>query len=377
MLLVPARKIVWLVLAGVTGQMFPLPATAQRVILFEDFESTPPDARPASADFYSRGVVQFADPATDPSKIVVSGGAFADPFDPANQSLVIHNPNSAAQMALTWTSVFDDDPALFRNGSVEFDIWMEKPIPSNFWSFFEVRLGYGGPDRSYVTSVDDVTVWNNFRIQNLFGVPEPVESAVDAGGRYSIGFETVYNDNGDDVMGPDRPFHMRLDISGAPGAEGYTLTMDDTVIVWPSTGEMTHPWVPGAPGINMMGLFSDASAYFSGGANNVYIDNLRVINNDLPPLEDLEGDYNGDEVVNAADYTVWRDTLGQMGSGLIADGNANDEIDAGDYEVWKQHFGETQGSGSGLSRAAVPEPASITLGIFFLIGLVFGLRPCG
>ena len=373
---VRARVFTTFILTFTTWYGFASPVAAQRVILFEDFESTAPDTRPASADFYSRGVVQFVDPATDPSKIVVSGAAFADPFGPANKSLVIHNPNSAAQMALTWTSIFDDDPALFRNGIVEFDIWMEKPIPTNFWSFFEVRLGYGGPTRSYVTSVDDVTVWNNFRIQNLFGVPEPVESAVDAGGRYSLGFEAVYNDNGDDVMGPDRAFHIRLDISGNPGTEGYTLTIDDTVIVWPSTGEMVHPWVPGAPGINMMGLFSDASAFFSGGANNVYIDNLRVTNNDLPPLEELAGDYNGDNTVNAADYTIWRDTFGQSGSDLPADGNGNNGIDAGDYEVWKQRFGETQGSGSGLGRAAVPEPASITLA-FLLIGLIFGLRPHG
>ena len=43
----------------------------------------------------------------------VSGGAFADPFGAGNQSVVFHNPNSAAQMAITWTSAFEDDPATF------------------------------------------------------------------------------------------------------------------------------------------------------------------------------------------------------------------------------------------------------------------------
>ena len=82
----------------------------------------------------------------------------------------------------------------------------------------------------------------------------------------------------------------------------------------------------------------------------------------------LPGDYNNDDSVNAADYTVWRNTLGQLGSGLAADGNRNNQIDAGDYAVWKSHFGETVGSGAGADSApgdlpaakySVPEPATL------------------
>ena len=35
----------------------------------------------------------------------------------------------------------------------------------------------------------------------------------------------------------------------------------------------------------------------------------------------LDGDYNANGVVDAADYTVWRDSLGQTGMGLAADGD--------------------------------------------------------
>jgi fibronectin-binding autotransporter adhesin len=76
----------------------------------------------------------------------------------------------------------------------------------------------------------------------------------------------------------------------------------------------------------------------------------------------LPGDYNHNGVVDAADYTVWRDTLGSTGAGLAADGNINGMIDAGDYTVWKSHFGTHAGSGTGGStNAAVPEPATIAL----------------
>ena len=50
------------------------------------------------------------------------------------------------------------------------------------------------------------------------------------------------------------------------------------------------------------------------------------------------GDYNKDSIVNAADYTVWRNTLGLM-SDLRADGDKNGTIQQADYDYWKARFG--------------------------------------
>ena len=77
----------------------------------------------------------------------------------------------------------------------------------------------------------------------------------------------------------------------------------------------------------------------------------------------LPGDYNHDDVVDAADCVVWRNALGQAGAGLAADGNGNGTIDSGDYSVWKANFGKTSGSGSGsvASLTSVPEPAAGSL----------------
>lgn len=68
-----------------------------------------------------------------------------------------------------------------------------------------------------------------------------------------------------------------------------------------------------------------------------------------------EGDYNGDGRVDAADYTVWRNSFGST-ENLAADGNLSGEIDAEDYLIWKEAYAaQTVGLASG---SEIPEPAS-------------------
>lgn len=89
----------------------------------------------------------------------------------------------------------------------------------------------------------------------------------------------------------------------------------------------------------------------------------------------LTGDYNGDGIVNAADYVVWRNSYGQTGAGLAADGNGNEEIDTGDYEIWKDHFGQSTDPGLALPATMVPEPGCLGLGpISLAIGVALRTR---
>jgi len=50
------------------------------------------------------------------------------------------------------------------------------------------------------------------------------------------------------------------------------------------------------------------------------------------------GDYNKNGTVDAADYTIWRNTLGST-SDLRADGDKNGLVDQLDYDYWKARFG--------------------------------------
>jgi hypothetical protein len=87
----------------------------------------------------------------------------------------------------------------------------------------------------------------------------------------------------------------------------------------------------------------------------------------------LPGDYNGNGIVDAGDYTVWRDTMGQSGSGLAADGNGDNRVDLEDYGVWLTNFGQTVANGSSAITPSIPapEPAGAML---WLLGLVVAAR---
>jgi hypothetical protein len=97
-----------------------------------------------------------------------------------------------------------------------------------------------------------------------------------------------------------------------------------------------------------------------------------LVNLTIPSPQIHPGDYNDDGVVDAADYTVWRDTHGQsvamLGTG--ADGDGNGTIGPPDYDVWKLHFGETAGSGSASIASSVPEPSGVALAALTVFPLV-------
>lgn len=71
----------------------------------------------------------------------------------------------------------------------------------------------------------------------------------------------------------------------------------------------------------------------------------------------LPGDYNQDNVVDSADFTVWKDSEGQQGAGLLADGNRDGTVDAADYAIWSSAYGDA----FILSSYSVPEPTGMLL----------------
>ena len=108
----------------------------------------------------------------------------------------------------------------------------------------------------------------------------------------------------------------------------------------------------------------------------------------------VPGDYNDDGSTGAADYVLWRKTVGQQSpqlapgsfevtslgnmqaNGAVSGACGHDKpncevIDDADYAVWRSNFGKSAVAGSGLGSAAVPEPTSAMLIVLGLSSLLF------
>jgi arabinogalactan endo-1,4-beta-galactosidase len=136
----------------------------------------------------------------------------------------------------------------------------------------------------------------------------------------------------------------------------YNLPHDD--------GEGVLWWYP--EGVTVSG-----NSIYNGGATALFDSNNSACNGGgsnhcaLPALDAMNvGDYNRDGVVDAADYTVWRDTLGSTtdlrANGVNSHGSTG-VIDQTDYQYWLDHFSGPAASPGAGSSAAVPEPTTLAL----------------
>ncbi len=90
------------------------------------------------------------------------------------------------------------------------------------------------------------------------------------------------------------------------------------------------------------------------------IDNIRLWNSNTP--QGVPGDYNGNGVVDAADYVLWRNGGALQNEGATPGSNTPE-----DYTYWRSRFGATSGSGAAVA-AAVPEPSAVVLMFAGLLG---------
>jgi hypothetical protein len=106
------------------------------------------------------------------------------------------------------------------------------------------------------------------------------------------------------------------------------------------------------------------------------LDELYVFTRALSPAEiqtlvnipppGVNGDYNNNGTVDAADYVAWRDA---SPTATLPNDSTPGTVNQADFDVWRTNFGRPT-IGSGAGNAAVPEPATVAI---LLVACVFGL----
>ena len=119
----------------------------------------------------------------------------------------------------------------------------------------------------------------------------------------------------DDIMAADN-------VALAAGAGSYNTAYYNQL--WQETGDFTKV------------LFQEASEAVADGWYTAWVN----AGSPIPNLG-LAGDYNGNNVIDAADYTVWRDAIG--GPATLVNDPTPGTVDDTDYQYWKSHFGATIG----------------------------------
>jgi hypothetical protein len=141
------------------------------------------------------------------------------------------------------------------------------------------------------------------------------------------------------------------ELQGSTALSGGALYQGDD----PNNPDWDRPWTIGR------GEFGGGPADFFDGI----IDEVRISNTALSPSQFLfaapsvgiQGDYNENGTVDAADYVVWRKNLNQ--SVTIPNDATPGMVSQEDYGIWRQNFGRTS-PGLGAVVAA-PEPGSVVL----------------
>lgn len=182
--------------------------------------------------------------------------------------------------------------------------------------------------------------------------------------------------------GPDVPVvgahRLRMEFDAVARTMTYSLDFDYTggpFVAQATTNpvDLNHVDCPTGCGDPEMPISADffgpdgwpnepSRIYFGGDDGTIFRDFTVTVS--APPV--LLGDYNGNNVIDAADYTVWRNLFGTAGP--LPNDATPESVDTDDYDYWKSHFGETLGGGS-VASAAVPEPGTLLVSLLGVVGV--------
>lgn len=239
----------------------------------------------------------------------------------------------------------------------EFEIGVPSGAVAGFRISGGSTNGYAGQWMSLEGSPGHIAFWVNAKEGNMF----PQDAAIGVT-RFNPVF-TSFDNNGNQVEVIIRAYAERIETGSFQELNGLTLVGEakglgfgtfNTPPVLELMANARSFTVHTGDGSGNFYTFPKADAYARTIVNQMIVDTVPDTPNPMP------GDYNGDMKVDAADYTVWRDTLNSMVD-LRADGDESGTVDTDDYELWKTNFGTVAGAAANSATAAASAPEMSTL----------------
>ncbi|HEX4412281.1 MAG TPA: sulfatase-like hydrolase/transferase [Lacipirellulaceae bacterium] len=290
------------------------------------------------------------------------------------------NTQQTTQQGITWNNFYGQpylDPAitkgLYDQGGGYTGIVMQSKFmnPGGSTGVSDPALNYDGPYPSQLAGISADALRDGFYVQDGNSVVITL-SSLDAHATYDFQFYsgaknflsyTLFTANGsnagqDSISAPNKNSTQVANIDGITADQFGQITI--TVEGRQPDGSLQNPNVQ----------------FDAGGQINF----MQIVEH----LQFIPGDYNGDRIVDSADYAAWRDAYGATGNNP-ADGNHDGVVDMQDYLLWRSTMlSESIGGGSSIggvtslgggpnaSSQPIPEPgvaALATLAVLICGGL--------
>ncbi len=295
-----------------------------------------------------------------------------------NQSLVLNEDPVFVDM--DGSKITANHPELEPSSAVTFAAWVNLEAPnttiggnSNLNSPASIIQGTGGPgahgvphfhaegDGKIRFTIRDATGTNIVNSSTGFtGHPYPNQPDIDSSGASPMPWPT------------NTWFHVAATWDHATGLysmyyNGRLIRQSTELSAGPMGQWDTHAFGEYFDGLGLGCVYDSGGRRTQGLEDELYVFNRALSAAEIQTLYNVApgvaGDYNGNGVVDAADYVLWRNG-GPLQNEIDTPGTVN----AADYTAWRARFGAT--SGAGLGAAQVPEP-----GCLALLLVCFGLVP--
>lgn len=345
----PLRVPAPLVAAMLIGIVTTAPIHAETTFLHHFDVGSPINNGAGTADFAKGNAAQLVNPPSGPGGQVVAGGRFNNALD--------HSTGGRIQ----YSTAQNFNP---NKGTMEMWIKGLGITSSSFQSLWGTDTTSGNTDIRFYIYNDQA----NDGLRSLGGYQ------LNGGGDFwEIEREIPAN-----KLDSTSWHHVVWQYDSTPGSEATALWWDGILLGnTPDDGFAVNPRTNFTNTRMHLGESQGGSAPFIGSIDEFRISDSLVYDmnsNFTPPTAPfptpsagLLGDYNNNNQVDAADYTVWRDHLGSTTA--LPNDSTPGSVTIEDFAVWKTNFGMSAGSG-GLAGATVPEPAGMALAMSALFGIM-------